>query len=59
MYQYHVLIKVFILKPIKVHLKHETFHECFSVKMYVKICVIFGDVTCQGSEDGDKARTFT
>ena len=46
------------MKPIKVHLKHETFHECFSVKMYVKMCVIFGDVTCQGSEDGDERRTF-
>ena len=26
--------------------------------MYVKMCVIFGDVTCQGSEDGDRTRIF-
>ena len=33
MNQQHVLIKVFMLSTIKVHFKHETIHECFSVKM--------------------------
>ena len=47
MHQQHVLIKVFMLSTIKVHFKHETIHECFSVKMYVKIRVIFDDVICQ------------